>query len=226
MAPLSKRKNWDSCHQGIFVAISSIFVWVQLSRRQTGVCMDKQLNTLYLSIRGRLAGAVTNIVPPDEVEDIVQETYVRACKASLVSELRSPRSYMLKTARNLALDHVKRAEYRLSDSLQDDDEGGHEAILATARDTFEQVCSDEDFVTFCSAVRSLPVQCRRAFVLKKVYGYTQREIAAEMKISEKTVEGHIAIGITRCKRIVQSHRSDRGGFDLSSADSISEKPGQ
>jgi RNA polymerase sigma factor (sigma-70 family) len=183
--------------------------------------MDKQLNTLYLSIRGRLAGAVTSIVPPDDVEDIVQETYVRACKASLVSELRSPRSYMLKTARNLALDHVKRAEYRLADSLCNDEEGDNESNLATARDTLEQVCSDEDFVTFCSAVRSLPVQCRRAFVLKKVYGYTQREIAEEMKICEKTVEGHIAIGLSRCKRIVQSHRSERGGVDLNSADSIS-----
>jgi RNA polymerase sigma factor (sigma-70 family) len=188
--------------------------------------MDKQLNILYLSLRGRLARAVTGIVPPDDVEDIVQETYVRACTASLVSELRSPRSYMLKTARNLALDHVKRAEYRLADSLQNDDEGNHEAILATAKDTLEQVCSDEDFVIFCGAVRSLPVQCRRAFVLKKVYGYSQREIAEEMKISEKTVEGHIAIGISRCKRIVQSHRSGRGGIDLNSADSVSEMPGQ
>ena len=188
--------------------------------------MDKQLNILYLSLRGRLGRAVTSIVPPDDVEDIVQETYVRACKASSVSELRSPRSYMLKTARNLALDHVKRAEYRLADSLKDDDEGDHVAELVTARDTLEQVCSDEDFVIFCGAVRALPLQCRRAFVLKKVYGYTQREVAEEMQISEKTVEGHIAIGITRCKRVVQIHRSEQRGLDLNNADSISKKPGQ
>ncbi len=82
-----------------------------------GKSVDNQPSDLYLSIRGRLARAVTNIVPPGEVEDIVQETYVRACRASQASELRSPQSYMLRTAKSLALDHVKRAEYRLADSI-------------------------------------------------------------------------------------------------------------
>jgi RNA polymerase sigma factor (sigma-70 family) len=187
-------------------------------RAMRGNSVDNRLGELYVSMRGRLARAVTSIVPPGEVEDIVQETYVRVCTASLASELRSPRSFMLKTARNLALDHVKRAEYRLADSLDVEDDGERESGLPMVRDTLDQVCSDEDFVTFCAAVRNLPMQCRRAFVLKKVYGYTQREIAEEMQISEKTVEGHIAIGITRCKRTVIRHRSDRGGVSLNSAD--------
>ena len=42
------------------------------------------------------------------------------------------------------------------------------------------------------------MQCRRAFVLKKVYGYSIKEIATELAISEKTVEKHIAQGIKRC----------------------------
>ena len=40
------------------------------------------------------------------------------------------------------------------------------------------------------AVRQLPEQCRRVFVLKKVYGYSQREIAKELSLSESTVEKH------------------------------------
>jgi len=35
-------------------------------------------------------------------------------------------------------------------------------------------------------------------VLRKVYGYSQREIAREMAISESTVEKHISTGIKRC----------------------------
>jgi len=188
--------------------------------------VDNQLSDMYLSIRGRLARAVTNIVPPGEVEDIVQETYVRACRASQASELRSPRSYMLRTAKNLALDHVKRAEYRLADSIADEDESEGHQELPMAKDTLDQVCSDEEFATFCAAVRGLPVQCRRAFVLRKVYGYSQREIAQEMQISEKTVEGHIAVGITRCKRIVSKHRSNRGGVDTSNTKILDFTPGR
>ena len=192
----------------------------------SGMPVDNQLTDLYLSIRGRLARAVTNIVPPSEVEDIVQETYVRACAASQACELRSPRSYMLKTAKNLALDHVKRSEYRLADSIGDESETERDQELPMAKDTLEQVCSDEEFAIFCAAVRHLPVQCRRAFVLKKVYGYSQREIAEEMQINEKTVEGHIAIGITRCKRRVKQHRSDRGGIDLNGVENSNIAPGQ
>ncbi len=192
----------------------------------SGMSVDSQLADLYLSIRGRLARAVTNIVPPGEVEDIVQETYVRACRASKASELRSPRSYMLRTAKNLALDHVKRSEYRLADSIADESETERDQELPMAKDTLEQVCSDEDFAIFCAAVRNLPVQCRRVFVLKKVYGYSQREIAEEMRISEKTVEGHVATGITRCKRKVKQHRSDRAGIDLNSAENSNIAPGQ
>lgn len=183
-----------------------------------GPTVDRSIGELYLSFKSRLARSVTSIVPPDEVEDIVQETYVRVCTASSVNELHSPRSFMLKTARNLALDHVKRAEYRLADSLDADNDDEHASAVPMAKDTLEQVCSDEDFATFCAAVRNLPVQCRRAFVLKKVYGYTQREIAEEMQISEKTVEGHIAIGITRCKRSVTRHRSSLRAVKIKSAD--------
>ena len=175
--------------------------------------MGDQLSDLYVSMKDRLARAVTNIVPPGEIEDIVQETYVRACRASQDRKLRAPRSYMLRTARNLALDYVKRAEYRLVDSIPDEQEFDRSAGMPREIDTLDKVCSDEDFANFCRAVRDLPTQSRRAFVLKKVYGYTQREIAKEMKISEKTVEGHIAIGITRCKRAVKDQRSKREGGD-------------
>ncbi len=51
----------------------------------------------------------------------------------------------------------------------------------------------------CDAIRSLPVQCRRVLVLKKVYGHSYREIAEKLQISEKNVEKHIAKGVTRCK---------------------------
>ena len=171
---------------------------------------DDQSFDVFASIRSCLIRAVSHIVPPADVEDIVQETYVRVCQASVTDEIRSPRSFMLKTARNLALDYVKRAEFRLVDSFDEIDgtEGIENVRLQPAADdTLDQVCAHEDFSIFCAAVRNLPVQCRRVFVLKKVYGYTQREIARAMQISEKTVEGHIGNGITRCKREIVQQKS-------------------
>lgn len=184
---------------------------------------DESLVDLFMSARNGLARVAMKIVPPSDVEDIVQETYVRLCRASVVNEIRSPRSFMLKTAKNLALDHVKRAEFRLADPIGDAEQN---SALPMAKDTLDQVCSDENFSIFCAAVRELPVQCRRAFVLRKVYGCSQREIAEEMQISEKTVEGHVANGITRCKRIIAKKSTGRAPIDSSKADHSSITPGQ
>lgn len=159
---------------------------------------EDRVTSVYISLRESLARAVIGIVPPKEIEDIVQETYVRACQAEHRDEIRTPRSFLFKTARNLALDYAKRAESRLAISVEDEQEFGLGEAQRAANETFDQVASNEEFSHFCEAVRRLPVQCRRAFVLKKVYGYTQREIATELKISESTVEKHIAQGIKRC----------------------------
>ena len=141
----------------------------------------------FQSLRGALARSVSGIVPPKEVEDIVQETYVRACQTERKTTINTPRSFLLKTARHLALDHVKRAETRLSLHLEDDDEAPQPGRDMLLDETFDEVASNEEFALFCEAVRHLPVQCRRAFVLKKVYGYSRREIAEIMGIAENTV---------------------------------------
>ncbi len=173
--------------------------------------VDEKLTSVFLSVKGGLARAVTGIVPPKEIEDVVQETYVRVCQSQNGAEIRSPRSFMFRTARNIALNYVNCAESRLVREFDDEERVGDSSVPGVARDTLEQVCTDEEFVQFCDAVRRLPLQCRRAFVLKKVYGHTQREIAEIMEVSEKTVENHIAKGQKRCRQyLLQRKAEDRG----------------
>ncbi len=163
-----------------------------------------KISNVFLSLRTTLASAVSHIVPPKEIEDIVQETYVRVCQVEKQDEIQYPRSFMLKTARNLALDHVKRSETRLSNSLDDDLEAEFTNTYGCHDDTYNRVAANQEFAMFCEVVRELPLQCRRAFVLKKVYGYSQKEIAENLKISESTVEKHIANGIRRCTVLMKA----------------------
>jgi RNA polymerase sigma factor (sigma-70 family) len=178
------------------------------------------INQVYLSIRSGLARAVLGIVPPKEIEDIVQETYVRVCQTKKKDAITAPRSFLYKTARNLALDHVKRAETRLAISMDDTVDSEFGAAEELADVTFDEVASNEEFARFCEAVRHLPVQCRRAFVLKKVYGYSQREIAREMSITENTVEKHIALGVKRCTYFMaQYEKTDHRGGEVTTTQS-------
>ena len=52
-------------------------------------------------------------------------------------------------------------------------------------------------------VAEFPAQCRRVFILRKVLGYSHKEISAAMGISVSTVEKHLARAMMRC---FQDHR--------------------
>ena len=151
---------------------------------------------VFMAARDSMIRMVSRIVPPKEIEDIVQETYVRICQMDKREPVEQPKSFLMKTARNLAYDHLKKAETRLADGVETDCDFDVEASMHD--EVFENIASSEEFAHFCEAVRQLPVQCRRVFVLKKVYGYSQREIAKEMTLSESTVEKHIAVGFKKC----------------------------
>lgn len=165
----------------------------------------------FMALRGSLARLVRGIVPPKEVEDIVQETYVRVCQVEHRDAIREPRSFLFRTAQNLALDHLKRSESRLTAGVDSiDDALGRESPHSDA--TYAQVVSDEEFVLFCEAVRDLPKQCRRAFVLKKVYGYSLKEIAEQMGVGLPTVESHVVAGTKRCVKYLRDREAVRSGI--------------
>ena len=169
--------------------------------------MADRLNDTYFVLREQITRLVMRIVPPKEVEDIVQETYVRICQVENRDAIREPRSYLFRTAQNLALDHMKRSESRLTDGADIDELPAENFLLPPEMDPVHaQVASDEEFALFCEAVRALPRQCRRAFVLKKVYGYTLKEIMAEMNLGQATVETHIVNGTKKCVRYLRDRR--------------------
>lgn len=167
-----------------------------------------QLTGVFVAIRERLSRVVARIVPPKDIEDIVQETYVRVCQVTGQKDIRSPQSFMVRTAKNLALDYVRRHEYRFSLSADENPDRFYGGAECASDTPYEQLATDEEFADFCEAVRRLPVQCRRAFVLKKVYGFSQREISDELGISESTVEKHVSLGIRRCTEYMLEKATD------------------
>lgn|SRR5690606_35792585 len=179
----------------------------------------ENLSSAFLNIQRSLSKVASTIVPPREIEDIVQEAYVRICEISNDETINCPRSFLYRIVKNLALDYIKRAETRLSISLNDENSDDIQNLIESMDEdsTFRGAASKEEFELFCMAVRQLPVQCRRVFVLKKVYGYSQKEIAADLNISESTVEKHIAFGIKRCWQFMNSRVDNVNQMDIEDA---------
>lgn len=158
------------------------------------------LTVTYLKYRSKLMRAVGAIVPSEDIEDIVQETFIKSYEAELKQEIRYERTYMLKTARNLALNHVNRAENVRREQLDNMDALPHELVGYSLEKNVE---SKERFLNFCRATDTLSADVKRVFLLKKVYGKSQREIAELLGLSESTVEKHVAKGLLLCSRYLK-----------------------
>jgi RNA polymerase sigma-70 factor (ECF subfamily) len=158
-----------------------------------------------------LARRIVRMVKPGDVEDVLQETYLRLFQASKRQSIRSPRAFMLKTVRNLALNKLRWADalnHVVEVEKPADGESGQEFSPEEGADDLTPetaVESQQEFSVFCQAIRALPRQCRRVMLLRRVYGLSQREVAARLGISERTVENHIAKAAVACSDFMEAH---------------------
>ena len=123
-----------------------------------------------------------------EIDDIVQEAYAVLASLDSVAHIRNPRNYLFQTARSVVLRHLRRAQVVRFQALPD----------TTEAEIAQRDPSPEDAAIFRDRLRqadvlltALPDRAREAFLLRRVQGLSQREIAARMNVSENTVEKHI-----------------------------------
>lgn len=124
-----------------------------------------------------------------DVDDIIQETYTALTARETVDDIEHPRAYVFKTAHALVVRHVRRSRI-VSIQAKEDLEWSDDSPSP------EQVVIDRDVLRRVSdAISAMPGQARTAFVLRRVHGLSQREIASRMRVSENTVEKHIGRGL-------------------------------
>ncbi|WP_309627142.1 RNA polymerase sigma factor [Brevundimonas sp.] len=142
-----------------------------------------------------------------EVDDVVQETYAILIGLDTVEHIRNAKNYLFQTARSVVLRHLRRASVVAFQPLLTEDD----TRLAV------QDASPEDVAIFRDRLReadrllgALPDRARQAFLLRRVQGLSQREIAETMQVSENTVEKHIGKAL---RLIMQSIGATNGGKD-------------
>jgi len=163
------------------------------------------LAKVYMACRATLARTVRRIVRSPDVEDILQEAFVRSFEAGRQTQIRNARAFLLRTATNLAINHAARMEQRITDKIDDVEPGDLPPSDCVQPDV--QADADQRFLAFCRAVGTLPAQCRRVFILMKVYGLTHQEIATQLGISGSTVEKHIVKGLLLCRESLMAENA-------------------
>jgi len=166
----------------------------------------KDITMNYLDMGKKLTGFLKRkfkMNDPD-IEDIVQETFLRTHEAQLKENISYPKSFMYTAAKHLAINYLGRYEKKNTSFVGDMSELD---VLSSDRTLEDDVEASQRFSIFCKAVSSLPVKCRKVFMLKKVYGFSHAEIAKQLNISEKTVERHIGKGMARCYEFIEREQS-------------------
>ena len=67
----------------------------------------------------------------------------------------------------------------------------------------ERVSRQEVYDLLGEALSTLPARCHEITVLRKLQGLSQREVAARLGLSEKTVAEQVARGVRRCEEFLR-----------------------
>ena len=142
----------------------------------------------------------------NDIEDIVQETFLRAYEAEKQRSIEEPKAYLYRVAHNLALANASRKPDKLTEYL---DELSFDESGSLSTESLESsVISQQALGIYCEAIASLRPQCRKAVLLRKVYGWAVKDIAEQMALSVSTVEKHLARGLADCDRVIAARYRD------------------
>lgn len=163
----------------------------------------EQVTTHEPSLRAYLRGSFPAV---RDVDDVVQESYLRVWRARLSEPIRSTKSFLFQVARHLALDLVRR------DRISPVETRSELERLPVAEDrpgVVESACTADELALLARAFEALPARCRAVMVLRQIDGLSQKEIAARLGMSVLTVQVHVVKGLRRIEAFFAAHGAHR-----------------
>lgn len=142
-------------------------------------------------LRSYLRGAFPSV---RDVDDVVQESYLRIWKARMTQPIRSAKAFLFTVARHLALNTLRRKRHSPVVTVTD---LSRLFVLDSRPDPAAAATIAQEIEFLVEAVDSLPARCREIFILRRLQGVSQKEIAARLGLSEQTVQVQAARGLRR-----------------------------
>jgi len=133
---------------------------------------------------------------PADIDDITQETFMRALEAEKRNDIKHPKQFLVGIAKNVAREELKKRSRISFAMVEDCDLENHPSSEPLIDSALE---SREKLRIFSDAVSKLPRQCRKVFLLKHTFGASHKEIGKKLGISVSTVEKHVALGLKMCR---------------------------
>jgi RNA polymerase sigma factor (sigma-70 family) len=127
-----------------------------------------------------------------EISDLRQEAYARVYEAAQRERPQLVKPFLFQIARNLMIDRLRRQSVVSLESMADVDW----LNVSDDRPSAETyVAARQELRLLQAALDKLPPRCRQVVLMRKVEGFSQREVAKEMGITIETVENQVAKGM-------------------------------
>jgi RNA polymerase sigma factor (sigma-70 family) len=157
---------------------------------------ENRVLSAFQSCRDGLVRSIMKMsVEPQDVDDILQETFIRVLKSDAKQHIESPKGYLFVVSRNLVLKKLmqqsKEIHTELDDALLED-----EIDSCVERELHQKI----KFERLSKVLSSLPEKNRQSILLRKIYCLSHKEIAKKMDVSVSSVEKYIATGLRICRQ--------------------------
>ena len=152
----------------------------------------------------------------EDVEDLTQETFLKCFATEAKEQIRDPKAFLLRVAKNTALSEIKKKARTTTDYLEES------SLLDVLKDD-RQICAETQIdskrklVVMTKIVAALPEDCRRAFLMRKMEKLKYDQIALRLNVSLSTVHRLMARAFLVCSAALREQGYDivEFGFDAS-----------
>jgi RNA polymerase sigma-70 factor (ECF subfamily) len=127
-----------------------------------------------------------------EIQDIVQEVYVRTYEAARTTRPTAVKSFLFTTARHLLTDKARRNRVVSIEAVGDSE------VLNVTTDELtpeRRLNARQEVKLLAMAFSRLSERCREVVWLRRIDAVPQKEVARRMGLSERTVETYLARGM-------------------------------
>ncbi|MBI1366699.1 MAG: sigma-70 family RNA polymerase sigma factor [Alphaproteobacteria bacterium] len=160
----------------------------------------------------------------EDVEDLTQETFLKCFAAEMTTDIREPKAFLLRAAKNLALSELKRKANKTTSFIEDS--GGPDVLGNDGQVSVEaDIDGRRKLVALAKAIASLPAPHRRALLMRKMENLKIRQIAKRLNVSVSTVEKRVAAALVMCASYLRAEGYDLAEFGAAAFAPVQRKPG-
>ena len=167
---------------------------------------ERAFNTLFQHYNGQICSYLARMVGNDEEgRDLAQETFLKAWRTlSSMKDAAQFTPWLYRIATNTAIDHLRRRKSRWPLWKKQETLDAYEQSSLVGPE--EQIAESEHIT---QALAQVSPHYRACVLLQLVAGFTQREIATSLNLSEKSISIYVSRGLEQLRQAYERLGKDQ-----------------